>query len=238
MIVLALFLFAADLREQALAARLVRDFPDPAASYLLLDARTRSPIASRWDLPAQPIPVGSLVKPFLTAAYRGPAFQVDCRTCWRPAGHGRITMPRALAESCNTYFLELARRIDGGDLERLGLPEPPTDPGSRIGLGSGWKIAPEALIRAYAAIEDPEVRAALRLAARSGTAQAVRAPALAKTGTAPCTAERRHAGDGFAAVLFPDPAPRYALLVRLHNAPGSQAAALAGRMIRVVLESR
>ncbi len=239
MMVLALCLFAAaDLREQALAARLARDFPDPAASYLLIDARTRAAVASRWDLPGLPIPVGSLVKPFLAAADRGPAFHADCRTCWKPAGHGRITMPQALAESCNSYFLEVARRIDARDLERLGLPEPPADPGSRIGLGAGWKIAPEALIRAYAALEDPGVRAALRIAARSGTAQSVRAPALAKTGTAPCTAERRHAGDGFAAVLFPDPAPRYALLVRLHNAPGSQAAALAGRMIRAVLESR
>lgn len=239
MITLTLLLFAsADLREQALAARLARDFPDPAASYILLDTRTRAAIASRWDRPAQPIPVGSLVKPFLAAAYRGPAFHADCRACWRPAGHGRIAMPQALAESCNTYFLELARRIDARDLQSLGLPEPPADPESRIGVGAGWKIAPDSLIRAFAALEQPEVRAALRLAARSGTAQAVRAPALAKTGTAPCTAERRHAGDGFAAVLFPDPAPRYALLVRLHNAPGSQAAALAGRMIRVALESR
>ena len=239
MILLALLACtAADLRDQGLAARLAREFPDPAASYILRDTRRDVEIASRWDMPSEPIPVGSLVKPFLAAAYRGPAFQVDCRSCWRPAGHGRIAMPEALAQSCNTYFLELAARIDPRDLARFGFPAPPADPESRIGLGAAWKIAPAALLRAYAGLNDPPIREALRLAARSGTARGIHARALAKTGTAPCTAERRHAGDGFTVVLFPDPAPRYALLVRLHNAPGSQAAALAGRMVRIVLESR
>lgn len=238
MLLTLLALSAADLRGQGIAARLAREFAEPDVSYLLIEARSKAEIAARWNLPAAPIPAGSLVKPFLAAAYRGPAFEVECRACWRPSGHGRIGMPKALAESCNTYFLELASRLEPRDLAPFGFPAPPPDPESRIGLGAAWKVPPAALLRAYADLADPRVIEGLRQSARSGTARAIQARALAKTGTAPCTAERRHAGDGFAAVLFPDPAPRYALLVRLHNAPGSRAAALAGRVIRVVLESR
>jgi cell division protein FtsI/penicillin-binding protein 2 len=77
------------------------------------------------------------------------------------------------------------------------------------------------------------------LSAQKGTAKAAGAelrhlPALAKTGTAPCTHPRKAPGDGFALVMAPADHPRTVLLVRLHGRPGSMAAGIAGRMIAAV----
>src|SRR4051812_8000691 len=54
---------------QSAAESLTRDFTDPNVSFLLLDARSGSVLASRWDHPDAPIPMGSLVKPFTALAY-------------------------------------------------------------------------------------------------------------------------------------------------------------------------
>src|SRR5258708_9177431 len=104
------------LPEQSAAIVLQRGFPDPGVSYLLLDAASGRLICSRWDHPDEPIPVGSLVKPFTALAYgatrnfRFPA--VICKgeqtRCWLPQGHGRMELKTALAHSCNAYFLEVA----------------------------------------------------------------------------------------------------------------------------------
>ena len=48
---------------------LQRDFQSREVSFLLLDARTGNLLASRWDDLGQPIPLGSLVKPFIAVAY-------------------------------------------------------------------------------------------------------------------------------------------------------------------------
>jgi cell division protein FtsI/penicillin-binding protein 2 len=78
------------------------------------------------------------------------------------------------------------------------------------------------------------------LAAQSGTGEAVgravEAEVLVKTGTAPCAHARRSPGDGYAVVLYPATAPEIAFLVSVHGAPGSQAAARAGEMLRVLME--
>ena len=55
--------------------------------------------------------------------------------------------------------------------------------------------------------------------------------ALVKTGTAPCTHSDRAPGDGFAIVLVPADEPEILLMVRLHGAPGAQAARAAGQML-------
>lgn len=59
--------------------------------------------------------------------------------CWRPGGHGRVGLVQALAQSCDVYFYEIARRvgIDAiaamarkfGFGERLGLDLPGEMPG-------------------------------------------------------------------------------------------------------------
>ena len=77
-----------------------------------------------------------------------------------------------------------------------------------------------------------EILAGLKMAAESGTAKALGRGVFAKTGTAACVAQRRDAGDGFAVVMEPAEAPRVALLVRVHGAPGAEAAKSAARLLR------
>src|SRR5438270_5635625 len=176
----------------------------PEVNYLTMDVRTREVIEQHWPGADTPIPVGSLVKPFLALAY-GPSFpEFVCKgtasKCWSANGHGRIRFREALAHSCNAYFLQLARGTDGRTLEvvaaKFGIPAPRADtPEARIGLGSDWKISPLALTRAYCELAsraaEPRVNdilAGLRQAAESGTASAIGRGALAKTGTAECAA--------------------------------------------------
>src|SRR5580658_6704258 len=54
---------------QSAAEALSRDFPSSDISFLLLDAHTDRVLASRWDHPDAPIPMGSLLKPFTALAY-------------------------------------------------------------------------------------------------------------------------------------------------------------------------
>ncbi len=68
----------------------------------------------------------------------------------------------------------------------------------------------------------------MKLAAESGTASAIGRNALAKTGTAPCVAKRKHVGDGFTIVLD----SRMAMLVRVHGVPGAEAAKSAALLLR------
>jgi hypothetical protein len=227
----------------AVGPALDRQFPAPELNYLIVDARTREVAASRWPDAAAPVPVGSLVKPFLALAYGGTFPELDCKGA-------RMTFSVALAQSCNEYFLNLAGHVDADALRvtaaKFGIP-PPSEPSpeTRIGLGHAWRISPLALARAYLELAarrgDPhtdEILAGLALAARSGTAKAIGAGALAKTGTAECVAPRKDAGDGFALVLDPAEAPRLALLVRVHNVPGAEASKTAARMLKVLRGAR
>ena len=54
---------------QSAAQILLREFQNPDVSFLLLQARTGTVLAARWDDPDQPIPLGSLIKPFIALAY-------------------------------------------------------------------------------------------------------------------------------------------------------------------------
>jgi cell division protein FtsI/penicillin-binding protein 2 len=160
---------------QATSTMLDREFPSPRVDYLLLDLRTGQTVAIRWPHADTPIPVGSLLKPFVALAYNqlhaSPANRaefpiVQCHGksdgCWRPGGHGSLALEHALAQSCNTYFLTLARDIFASGaagteaLNRVsaayGLPPPPvqTAPATLIGLGPEWRIAPLDLAHAYA----------------------------------------------------------------------------------------
>jgi len=227
-----------------------RAFPQPSVNYLVLNVRSGQIAASRWPGMDVPVPVGSLVKPFLALAYGGTFPEFECQGsasgCWRAQGHGHLRFSDALAQSCNAYFLSLARRVDADTLRltvaKFGIPGPsrPT-PDARIGLGDAWKIAPLALARGYIELAarrgEPhvdEILAGLERAARTGTAKAIGAGVLAKTGTAECMAPHKDAGDGFALVLDPAAAPRIALLVRVHNVPGSDASKTAARMLKIL----
>jgi len=226
--------------------------------YLAVDVRTREVLERHWADADAPIPVGSLVKPFTALAYGGDFPQFVCHGaasgCWLAHGHGRLKFQDALARSCNAYFLNLARGVDPGTLavvaSKFGIPAPSADSAeARIGLGKDWKIPPIALARAYAELaaraSEPRVAAILggmREAVYSGTAAGIGRDArvLAKTGTAPCiadrvadrVAERSHVGDGFTVVLDPADAPRTVWLVRVHGVPGAEAAKSAARVLR------
>ena len=253
---------SAALRQQSTARLLEQRFPEPDLSYLLLDARTGDLIAARWENASQPVPMGSLLKPFTALAY-GEAHSFHypeyvCRGqaggCWRPRGHGRIGLTQAVAHSCNAYFRALAAQVPAEDLSAVlarygvNVTDPADSASAKIGVGSGWKVSPLEMARAYLAVSsrssDPgaeDLAAGMLLSASLGTGSAVDSAlggnrARVKTGTAPCLHAHRMPGDGYAVVLYPAQSPRFLLLVQVHGVPGSKAAVTAGRMMRVVLD--
>jgi hypothetical protein len=243
---------------QAAAESLRRGFPNRDVSFLLLDAHTGRVLASRWDHPEAPIPMGSLVKPFVALAYgeqhdfRYPSH--TCRGtasgCWLPGGHGDVNLSTAIAYSCNSYFRVLTENLTAADVSptanRFGL-EPPHRDAAGIqlaGLGTRWRTSPLRMARAYLELvrqrQHPgvgQVLDGMALSARRGTGAEVRralpaSGALVKTGTAACTHAPRGAGDGFTVALAPADDPQILLLVRVHGVPGAQAAKTAGQMLR------
>lgn len=231
---------------QSAAAMLDRSFPSPHVEYLFIDVQDGQVQAQRWNRAEEPVPAGSLVKPFVALAYAemhgGDADRFPSVTChgsadgcWRSAGHGPMTLERALAQSCNAYFLVLARELADSAAGRdalarvstqFGLPAPPRDadggptaPAALIGLGPGWRVTPLALARAYAQLVSTpptsvtaRLLRGMRMAARAGgTANRIGAHddgVLAKTGTAPCvaTAAERCVADGDGLVIAAFPA--------------------------------
>jgi cell division protein FtsI/penicillin-binding protein 2 len=244
---------AASLPEQCAGIALEHAFPDPRVSYLLMDLASSREIGSRWMHPMDPVPVGSLVKPFTALAYgethgfRFPVYTCSGKAghCWLPQGHGRMEISTAIAHSCNAYFLELALDVKPEALAtvvaRFGLtaPQVGVDASTLIGLGDGWRISPLAIARAYSELIarsfDPGVRellAGMALSARSGTGRGVGPGAYVKTGTAPCVHQSKEDGDGYVIALYPADAPRFNLLVRVHGVPGAKAAWVCGKMRR------
>jgi cell division protein FtsI/penicillin-binding protein 2 len=237
---------------------LARDFPSADLSYLLLDLRTRTFIATRWQDSNKEIPVGSLVKPFTAIAYaqthafRFPEFTCTPGACWYPHGHGKLDIVHATALSCNAYFINLASDVEPGQVITLarsfGLSGPgmSTSPDALAGRYGVWQESPEALARAYAELlsrrDQPGVREIVRgmaMSAREGTAAGItsqksKVSALAKTGTAPCTHTNHEPGDGFVAMAWPAESPQYLLLLRYHGNPGAHAAIVAGKMLKAL----
>jgi cell division protein FtsI/penicillin-binding protein 2 len=230
---IALLLLAAiSLPEQSIGIVLDRAISDPGVSYLVLDTRSGQVIGARWEDVERGIPVGSLVKPFTALAY------AQTKVCATFPGN----LEQAIAQSSNSYFGELGRKVDPGALtavcQRLGLPLP-SGPEGLIGMGKTWQIAPLDLARAFGLLlREPcagPILAGMRQAAQSGTAKAIGGGALAKTGTAECSHLPREAGDGLAIVLFPAESPRYTVLVRKNGTTGANAAVVAGQIRKLVL---
>lgn len=235
-----------------------RRFPSSSISYLVLDARSGQVLARRWRNEEQPVPVGSLIKPFTAFFYaqnhnQFPAVVCHGRrdACWLPRGHGRMVLTSAIAESCNAYFLALARGIPDGEangmLAEFGLPsvDATDEPRALSGLDDDWRVAPKVFAMAYLKLvreirhgspAGEDILRGMAESARSGTARAVEndVPVLAKTGTAACVHRPRSAADGLTVVMYPADDPRVLLFVRVHGATGAATAHVAGEMLKVL----
>jgi cell division protein FtsI/penicillin-binding protein 2 len=247
---------------QSAAQILQREFTGREVSYLLLDVKTGALISSRWDNANQPIPLGSLVKPFIALAYgeehqfRYPihACRGEATGCWLPHGHGKIGVTAAVADSCNSYFRMLTTGMTSADVipssKRLGLdpPGPELSGPDLIGVGNRWLISPLHMAHAYLELNRRrdqsgarEVVAGMAQSARQGTGAEVdralkHSRALVKTGTAACTHQDHAPGDGFVVAMVPAEQPELLLMVRVHGVPGAKAALTAGRMLRRIEE--
>ncbi len=188
-----------------------------------------------------PLPAGSLQKPFVARAWArshgGPTPRFTCRGCWLKAGHGELGLARAVAVSCNAYFLALAGETPLVDLraalEAEGFAPAPLTPADAIGLGGSLSIRPSALLRAYRNLAltpwpegEPvrrEVLEGLREAALTGTAAGLGHRGFwAKTGTVPSPDGDPLATCGLA-VAVDDTG--WAVLGRLRPGTGREAAA-------------
>jgi cell division protein FtsI/penicillin-binding protein 2 len=237
----------ADLHQQT-AATVLNGFKDTDVSFILLNS-SGNVLAQRWENADRPIPIGSLVKPFLAVAYRQghqtfPSFTCKGqKTCWYPHGHGKISMREAIAFSCNSYFHQLDQTNDQATVAAIL---------THYGLGpqkDGYSGTASPLALAHAFVElishrsQPELAPlyegmAMSFSRGTATAASKAMPsylsALAKTGTAPCTHGRRFLADGFTILLFPADQPKMVLLVREHGHQGSHAAAVAGKMVSAI----
>lgn len=244
--------------SQSAAEILQREYGKSETSYLLLDANSGALLAAHWENPDQPIPMGSLVKPFTALAYaeehnfKFPTFACKGKAngCWQDRPHGELGLTAAIVVSCNAYFLQLAagvpteRLISIADSFDLEPPKEDTTLANLIGLGDRWKIAPLRMARAYlelvrrkSAPGVPPIIEGMRQSAENGTGAAVNrqlrhSKALVKTGTAPCTHPHWAPADAFVLALFPAEQPELLLLIRMHSATGAKAAETEGRMLR------
>ena len=89
------------LYSQSIETAIARSTPN--LEVLVLDLRTHEVLANTFHSPT-PIPVGSVVKPFLAAAYlkSHPSPTVVCHghpdRCWKAGGHGALTLSEAIPE--------------------------------------------------------------------------------------------------------------------------------------------
>lgn len=215
----------------------------------------------RWErgFSDEPILPGSLLKPFAALAWleshedEPPVAHCDGGQCWLPSGHGETALTDALAQSCNFYFAELVRGVNhqqvAGVALRYGLAPPPAAPADAWwGRGDAWPLSAHSILAAYQELWRRHAQAnalnveGLRQAAASGTArgigQALRSPALAKTGTAPCRHPRRANADGLAVVAYPASNPRYTMLLQACGRTGRETAAAVGLALAKLTSER
>jgi len=238
------FLLLGTLFDQSIEKVMNQQFPDPALSYVVLDSVAGKVIAQRWKNADRPVPVGSLVKPFLAlAASRAgqfPEYTCNPKQCWLPRGHGSIGITQAIAHSCNSYFLQIASKADPDFLSRFGLTSPPRNASAQtwIGLGREWKLSPLAVVEAYRMLAaNPQaepIRAGMLRSSQTGTGKAFGRKTMVKTGTAPCSHVAELPGDGYVVAIT----PKVTLLVQMHGAPGAVVAATGGKMLRVLLDGK
>lgn len=221
--------------RRSLLAALAGAVRSPAFSWVDLDLlHDRTTVV--WDDAERPVSFGSLLKPFLTLAYgvtHSTFPTVTCHgtrdRCWLPRGHGEQSIMPALVNSCNCYFLHLAKLIDRAALDAvclrygLALPARSLNEDALVGLGTGWQNVPVAVAQAFARLTDELVLRAMAQCAVSGTARNLQLACYAKTGTAPCSHRPKAAGDGFVVVLYPVGQPRRVVLFEQHGTTGAEA---------------
>jgi hypothetical protein len=201
----------------------------PPAEKIVLRLPGAEIVSADWstgiDEPVQP---GSLWKPFLAAAYTGPAprFHCDGKQCWLGRRHGWLDMPGALAQSCNQWFHQLYKKLPQ-PLHLLNLPDPPNDD------WPSWTCSPKQLALAYAELlarrtDHPLVIAGLRQGAEQGTAKSLGRNYLAKTGTGP---SKYHSGDGWVVAAYPADNPVKLILYRQRGTTGAQASLALARSL-------
>lgn len=194
----------------------------PPADHVIATLPDGKIINAHWldsiDAVAQP---GSLWKPFLAAAHRGPnlRFHCDGSQCWLNRKHGWLDMPGALAQSCNQWFHQLYKTLPK-PLHLLALPDPESDD------WPNWRTSPHILAKAYVELlarrtDYPLVMAGLRQAAEKGTAKPLGPNVLAKTGTGP---SKLFSGDGWVFAATPADMPTKLVLYRQRGVTGAQAA--------------
>jgi cell division protein FtsI/penicillin-binding protein 2 len=229
-----LLLWASGLFDQSVVRILGRDFPQ--ARYILVDVQSREVLGSNFESD-QPIPMGSIVKPFTALMTTGGMTRCNPKECWQ------LGLAEAVGHSCNSYMLAHAAKVTPDRIQaitkRFNLDPPQaTDNRTLIGLGSEWPVAPSRMAQAFAVLaqsnDAAEVLRGMRLAARVGTAKLLGGAALAKTGTAPCSHSQKAPGDGYVAMLYPPAAPKYVLLIQVHGVSGAEATRTAAKMLAVL----
>lgn len=213
----------------------------PRMQYLVAEAATGRVLAQQWPQAEVAVPVGSLLKPFVAMGYGArnrfafPEVGCDGRAagCWLAQGHGRLGLTAAVAQSCNAYFLHLARRMGEGELREtfaaFGLRATgPLFAEAAIGLGEAQRFAPAALLAAYGQLlgarRQPgaaEVVAGMRESARAGTGKGLGPNYLCKTGTA---ANAKWDGDGLVMAAWPVLEPGRLALFRWPGHTGARTA--------------
>jgi hypothetical protein len=223
---------------------------DDFVSWILTNGQVRD--VERFG--NNPVPVGSLQKPFLVRAWAAdhatgatPAFQCEKASgCWRPSGHGTLGLRGAIRDSCNTYFRLLARETSGSAIEAslrdAGFVwEGELSEAEAIGIHgvANSRIAPSYLLAAYVSLvrapwpSRDDVRKdlldGLKDAAEGGTASGLRLWGFkAKTGTVPALDGTPLKTSGFALILDDT---GFAVLGLLKKGTGREAAIRAGEVI-------
>lgn len=234
------------------------------ASAVVLDPRTGAVLASTGP-PRRGTP-GSTIKPLLLAYALDhdivrADMQVYCRRnlhvggralpCTHPADQPVFTAQRALAESCNTWFAEMARRFTSAQLEAaledVHLRHAPMDNAdverrqlAVLGL-AGVTTSPLELAQAYRAVlermppDGPVVRGLADSVSygMADQAQVAGKMILGKTGTA--SDPDQAWTHGWFAGAIPG---RVLIVVYVPNGDGGTAALLAQRFFRAISSSR
>jgi cell division protein FtsI/penicillin-binding protein 2 len=231
------------------------------ASAVVLDPQTGAVLASA-GAPRRGAP-GSVIKPLLLeyALEHGVVradMEVYCRRnlhvgvralpCTHPADQPVFTAESALAESCNTWFAEMARRFTGLELEAafegMGLPHAAMNAANVeqrqlavLGL-AGVSSSPLELARAYRELlrrmpSGGPVARGLEGSVSYGMANPATVPGvtiLGKTGTA------SEAGEAWTHGWFAGAIPgRFLIVVYVPHGDGGTAARLAQQFFRAVL---
>ena len=246
---------------QTIAAALAQILRGTQATAVVLDAKTGAVLASAGT-PRRGAP-GSTLKPLLLQyaldhSLVRPETEVYCRRnlhignralpCSHPPNQPIFTAESALAQSCNTWFAEMARRFTGPQLESAlqstNLPHAPmnsADVAQRqlavLGL-TGVTASPLELARAYRDLlahmpPDGPVARGLKGSVDYGMANHAAVPGLTilgKTGTA------SNPGDSWTHGWFAGAIPgRLVLVVYVPNSDGGVAARLAQKFFTTVV---